>query len=247
MTRKIIGGLLAGSLLLAIPGIAFADHEDTLMNVNFTTTAKSKKSGTKRSPRPANLTIALTGSTRSGTGQPATSSALNITLPKQFQFRGGAWPKKKRCDPLKANNAKSDSACPKGSSIGSGHVTATAGDGSLVSEIAVRAYVTTSGDLGLWLSTATPLPINQMLVGKVSRGRTIRVAIPSNIQQPLVGVKSAIRTLRFSLPGTTRVNGRTVGAVESTGCPSSKKWALTFQSVYTHGSITDTDTAACRS
>jgi hypothetical protein len=102
MTRKIIGGLLAGSLLLAIPAIAFADHEDTLMNVNFTTTAKSKKSGTKRSPRPANLTIALAGSTRSGSGQPATSSALNITLPKQFQFRGGAWPKKKRCDPLKA-------------------------------------------------------------------------------------------------------------------------------------------------
>jgi hypothetical protein len=228
MTRKIIGSLLAGSLLLAIPGIAFADHEDTLMNVDFTTTAKSKKSGTKRSSRPANLTIALTQSTRSGTGQPATSSALNITLPKQFQFRGAAWPKKKRCDPLKANNAKSDSACPKGSSIGSGHVTATAGDGSLVSEIAVRAYVTTSGDLGLWLSTAMPLPINQMLVGKVSHGRTIR-------------------TLRFSLPGTTRVNGRTVGAVESTGCPSSKKWALTFQSVYTRGSITATDTAACRS
>jgi hypothetical protein len=152
-----------------------------------------------------------------------------------------------RCDPIKANQAKSDGACPKRSSIGSGHVTATAGNGSLVSEIAVRSYVTRSGDLGLWLSTATPLPINQMLVGKVSRGRTIRVAIPSNIQQPLVGVKSAIRVLRFSLPGTTRVNGKTVGAVESTGCPSSKKWKLSFQSVYTHGSITDTDTAPCRS
>jgi hypothetical protein len=247
MTRKIIGSLLAGALLLAIPGIALADHEDTLMNVDFTTTAKSKKSGTKRSPRPANLSIELTQSTRSGTGQPASSAALNITLPKQFQFRGKMWPKKLRCDPLKANNAKSDRACPKRSSIGSGHVTATAGNGHLVSEIAVRAYVTTSGDLGLWLTTATPLPINQMLVGKVSHGRTIRVAIPSNIQQPLVGVKSAIRELRFSLPGTARVNGRSVGAVESTGCPTSKKWTLTFQSVYTHGSATDTATAPCRS
>jgi hypothetical protein len=247
MTRKIIGSVLAGALLLAIPGIALADHEATLMNVDFTTTTKSKKSGTKRTPRPANLSIELTQSTRSGTGQPATSAALNITLPKQFQFRGSAWPKRLRCDPIKANNAKSDGACRKGSSIGAGHVTATAGNGGLVSEIDVRAYVTTTGDLGLWLTTATPLPIHQMLVGKVSHGRTIRVAIPSNIQQPLVGVKSAIRTLRFSLPGTTRVNGRTVGAVESTGCPTSKKWSLTFQSVYTHGSITDTDTAPCRS
>jgi hypothetical protein len=237
MTRKIIGGLLAGSLLLAIPTIAVANHEDTLMNVDFTTTAKSKKAGTKRSPRPANLTIALTQSTRSGTGQPATSSALNITLPKQFQFRGGAWPKKLRCDPIKANNAKSDAACPKGSSIGKGHVTATAGDGRLVSEIAVRAYVTKSGDLGLWLSTATPLPINQMLVGKVSHGRTIRVAIPSNIQQPLIGVKSAIRVMRFSL----------AKGVVSTGCPASKKWTLKFQNVYTDGSQTKTATAPCRS
>lgn len=237
MTRKLIGGLLAGSLLLAIPAIALANAEDTLMNVDFTTTAKSKKAGTTRSPRPANLTIALTQSTRSGTGQPATSSALNITLPKQFQFRGGAWPKKLRCDPIKANNAKSDTACPKGSSIGKGHVTATAGDGRLVSEIAVRAYVTKSGDLGLWLSTATPLPINQMLVGKVSHGRTIRVAIPSNIQQPLIGVKSAIRVMRFSL----------AKGVESTGCPASKKWTLKFQNVYTDGSRTKTATAPCRS
>jgi hypothetical protein len=246
MTRKIIGSLLAGALLLAIPGIALADHEDTLMNVDFKTTAKSKKSGTKRAPRPANLSIALTQTTRSGTGQPAGSAALNITLPKEMQFRGRMWPRKLRCDPIKANNVKSDSACPRRSSVGAGHVTATAGDGSLVSEIAVRAYMTTSGDLGLWLTTATPLPINQMLVGKVSRGRTIRIAIPSNIQQPLVGVKSAIRALRFSLTGTTRVNGRTVGAVESTGCPTSKLWTLAFQSVYAHGSITDKDTAACR-
>ena len=115
-------------------------------------------------------------------------------------------------------------------------MTATAGNGSLVSEIDVRAYVTKSGDLGLWLTTATPLPINQMLVGKVSKGRTIRVAIPSNIQQPLVGVKSAIRVLRFTLDR----------GVESTGCPESKQWKLGFQNVYKQGSLTDSDTAACR-
>ena len=239
MTRKIIGGLLAGALLLAMPGVALAaDHDDTLMNVDFKTTSKSKKAGTKSNPRPAKLSIELTQSTRSGTGQPASSASLNITLPKEFQFKGKTWPKKLRCDPIKANQMKSDkAACPKGSSIGSGHVTATAGNGSLVSEIEVRAYVTKSGDLGLWLTTETPLPINQMLVGKVSKGRTIKVAIPSNIQQPLVGVHSAIRVLRFSLDR----------GVESTGCPKSKQWTLGFENVYTHGSLKDSDTAACRS
>ena len=237
MTRKIIGSLLAGALLLAIPGTALAnDTEDTLMNVDFKTTSKSSKAGTKSKPRPANLSIEMTQSTRSGTGQPASSAALNITLPKEFRFKGGTWPKKLRCDPIKANQARSDSACPKGSSIGKGHVTASAGNGTLFSEIAVRAYVTTSGDLGLWLSTATPLPINQMLIGKVSKGRTIRVAIPSNIQQPLVGVKSAIRVLRFTLER----------GVESTGCPAAKQWKLAFQNVYTQGSTTDSDTAPCR-
>jgi hypothetical protein len=116
-------------------------------------------------------------------------------------------------------------------------VTATAGDGGIKSEIDVTAYVTKSGDLGLWLSTNTPLPIHQMLIGKVAKGRIIRVAIPSNIQQPLVGVKSAISVLRFSL---TR-------GVVSTGCPASKHWTLKFQNVYDDGgSATATDTAACR-
>jgi len=219
-----------------MPGIALADHDDTLMNVDFKTTSKSKKAGTKAKPRPANLSIEMTQSTGSGTGQPASSAALNITLPKEFRFKGSTWPKKLRCDPIKANQMKSDKACPKGSGIGKGHVTATAGNGGLISEIDVRAYVTKSGDLGLWLTTETPLPINQMLVGKVSRGRTIKVAIPSNIQQPLVGVKSAIRVLRFSL----------VRGVESTGCPKSKQWTLGFENVYTHGSTKDSDTAPCR-
>ena len=237
MTRKLIGSLLACALLLAIPGTALADSGNTLMNLDFKTTSKSKHAGTKRKPRPAVMTIEMTQSTSSGTGQPATSRALNITLPKEFQFKGKQWPTKLRCDPLKANNARSDGACPKGSKIGSGHVTATAGNGDLVSEIDVRAYVTKTGDLGLWLTTATPLPINQMLVGKVSKGRTIKVAIPSNIQQPLVGVKSAIRVLRFTLDR----------GVESTGCPASKQWKLAFQNVYEQGSLTDSDTAVCRS
>jgi hypothetical protein len=238
LTRKILAGALCGSLLLTVPALALAaDHGDTHMDLKFKTTPKSKQAGTTSKPRPASLSIEIQQTTRSGTGQPATSKALNITLPKEFRFQGATWPKKLRCDPVKANSAKSNSACPKGSAIGKGHVTATAGDGGITSEIDVTAYVTKSGDLGLWLATNTPLPIHQMLIGKVSKGRVIKVAIPSNIQQPLIGVKSAIKLLRFSL---TR-------GVVSTGCPASKHWTLKFQNVYDDGgSATATATAPCQ-
>jgi hypothetical protein len=238
LTRRILLSALGGALLLAVPAVALAaDHGDTHMDLSFKTTPKSKQAGTKLRPRPANLSIEIAQSTRSGTGQPATSKALNITLPKEFKFQGATWPKRLRCDPIKANQAKSNNVCPKGSSIGRGHVTATAGDGSIKSEIDVTAYVTKSGDLGLWLATNTPLPIHQMLIGKVSKGRVIKVAIPSNIQQPLIGVKSAIRVLRFSL----------ARGVVSTGCPASKHWTLRFQNVYDDGgSATATATTPCR-
>jgi hypothetical protein len=241
-----LAGVLGCTLALVVPASAIASHEDTLMNVDFKTTKKTRKAGTKAKPRPVNLTIAMSQSTRSGTGQPATSTDLNVTLPKQLLFIGKIWPKKLRCDPAKANQRRSDSACPKGSKIGSGHVTATAGDGGITSEIAVRAYVTKGGDLGLWLTTTQPLPINEMLVGEVSKGRKIQISIPPNIQQPLTGVKSAIRVLRFSLNDTTRIKGKARGIVESIGCPKGKLWALAFQNVYEHGSTTDSDTTPCR-
>jgi hypothetical protein len=235
VTRKILTGALAGALLFAVPAVALADSSDTLMNLGFKTSAKSKKAGTPKKPRPASISISVTQTTKSGS-LASTSKSLNITLPKGQRFTGKTWPKKLRCDPIKANQAKSDSVCPTGSKIGTGHVTAAAGDGSLKSEIDVRAYVTKSGDLGLWLATLKPLPIHQMLIGKVTRGRTIKVAIPTNIQQPLTGVRTAIEVLRFSL----------TKGVESTGCPASKKWTLKFQNVYTDGSQAKTATAPCR-
>ena len=84
------------------------------MNLDFKTTSKSKKAGTKRKPRPANLSIEMTQSTRSGTGQPATSAALNITLPKEFRFKGKTWPKKLRCDPHQGEPGQVGQRLPEG-------------------------------------------------------------------------------------------------------------------------------------
>jgi hypothetical protein len=56
MRRKIIGGLLVGSLLLAVPGSALAaDYGNTHVDLTFKTTPKAKAAGTTRSPRPVSL------------------------------------------------------------------------------------------------------------------------------------------------------------------------------------------------
>jgi len=52
MTRKIIGSLLLGSLLLAVPAAALAaDYGDTHMDLTFNTTPKSQAAVT--APKPA--------------------------------------------------------------------------------------------------------------------------------------------------------------------------------------------------
>ena len=101
----------------------------------------------------------------------------------------------------------------------------------------MTAYVTTSGNLGLFLKADVPLSIRVMLEGKV-KGNVINVAIPPQIQEPLPNVPSAIETLNFSLNGKTNVKGKTRGVVEYTGC-SGGKWTLKFQNVMTDGSLSD--------
>jgi hypothetical protein len=240
--KPIAMGALLCALSLAVPGTAAAEHENTLTNLDFTT--KTNRAGTAKRPRPVPLGIAVTQTTSDGSGQPATSTALRIALPREFRWRGSLWPRRKRCNPVTVNRTRNDGACPRGSRVGGGHVTAVAGGGGLVEEIDVSAYVTTGGDLGLFLDAIAPVPIQTMLVGEVSRARTIRVAIPRNIQEPAPGVLTGISTLRFSLNGSVRLKGRRRGAVESVGCR--RRWTLAFESVFRHGSIVDSDTVRCR-
>ncbi len=159
MRRLILGSALAALLALTLPAVAMAqtgDPADTLMNLDFST--KSKKAGTKKKGRPVSLTIKVGQSTRTGTGQPATSRQLKIALPKEFRWNGKLYPSSKRCDPTAATRAKSTRVCPKGSKVGSGHVTAIASGGNLVEELDVSVFVTTGADLGLFLDSAPTAP-----------------------------------------------------------------------------------------
>jgi hypothetical protein len=237
--KKTLGLALVGALALSLVGVAYAQVSNTTMDLSFS--AKPAKAGTKKKPKAVKLNLGIEQATINGQGQPPTSTALKITLPKGLNWNGKAWAKKKRCSVTKANQAQSDSVCPKGSKVGKGLTVATAV--GTTENLTVSAFVTTSGNLGLFLR-GEPLPIAQMLEGKV-KGRVINVKIPTGIQQPVPGVKSAIQTLRFGLTGTTKVKGKTRGVIQSTGC-SGKKWTLKFENIVEGGKLTDTKSVACK-
>ncbi len=241
MRKKTLAAVLTGALALSLVGVAYADINNTTFELSKFS-ASPGKSGTKKNPKAVTLSLGVKGGTKDGTGQASTSKALKITLPKGLNWNGKAWAKGKRCDLKAANKKKSDSVCPKGSKVGSGHTDAVAL--GTKEPIDVTAYVTTSGGLGLWLKASQPLPINEMLEGKLN-GNVITVNIPGNIQEPVVGVPSAIETLSFSLNGKTKVDGKSRGVIESTSC-SGGKWTLKFQNVMTDGSLSDSRSVNCK-
>jgi hypothetical protein len=240
LRKVVLGGALVCALSLIVAGPAAAATNTTM---DASLTATPAKAGTKKKPRPVAVTLGIEGGTVSGTGQPAPTTKLHIVLPKGFIWNGKGWPKKARCDVAKANKLRSPSACPAGSKVGSGHVTALANNGLLVEEIDVTAYVTKTGSLGLFLNADRPVPISTMLDGKVS-GRTIDVLIPTNIQEPVTGVKSGIKTLRFTLNGKGKINGKRHGIVESTSC-SGGKWTGLVSNVLQDGTLTQSVSTPC--
>ena len=147
MRKKTLAAALTGALAFSMVGVAYADINDSTFELSQFSATPSK-SGTKKKPKAVNLKLGVKGATKSGTGQPSTSTALKITLPKGLNWNGKAWAKSKRCSVSKATQAKSDSVCPKGSKVGSGHVDAVAL--GTKEPIDVTAYVTTSGNLGLF-------------------------------------------------------------------------------------------------
>jgi hypothetical protein len=238
--KKSLAVALAGVLALSITGVAYADINNSTFDLS-SFKASPAKSGTKKNPKPVTLKLAVKAGTKDGVGQASTSKALKITLPKGLNWNGKAWAKSKRCSASKATVQRSDSVCPTGSKVGSGHTDAVAR--GTKEPIDVTAYVLTNGNLGLWLEADVPLSIRTMLEGKV-KGNVITVNIPALIQEPLPGVPSAIEALNFGLNGKTKVKGKTRGVIESTSC--SKKWTLKFDNIMTDGTLSDSASVACK-
>lgn len=248
--RRYLAGALVGAITLGGAVAAWAvPASQTTLQATFQ--PGSAKAGTAKKPRAATLRITIKGDTKDGTGQPATSTALNIGLPPQWRLNTERWPRKARCDITEANRQKSDSVCPKGSKVGAGSAivqggASETGDG-VTRTLIVTAHVVENGDLGFFVENKrgqTPA-VALMIQGATSQRRRIAIKIPKNLQEPVTGVPTGIRLLQFRLGGTAKAKGKRIGVVETTGCAKGK-WRFGLQDVYRDGRKSDSDTAKCR-
>jgi hypothetical protein len=250
MRRIHLIGAAAAALLLAI-AVAAAYGNAPPAETTFDTTAKftPRDAGTKQKPKAEKVTLTQTGGSDPPGRSPQTTTDVLIQLPSTLRWYGKKWARSKRCDAEEANNARSDSGCPRGSRIGSGHVSAsnsneTTGN-KITEEIDLTAYVLTDGSLGLWLDATQPVQITTMLVGKISKKNTkISVHIPNNVQEPVPGVPTGIEELRFTLTGKTTSRGKTYGAISSIGCQR-RKWTVKTTAVLRGGRKTDNASSRC--
>lgn len=239
MYKKLIAGGLASLLALVVTAVAIAagTAADTLLTV--TVKASPTTAGTKAKPKSEKLTFTFAQKTKSGTGQPGTTTKIDITLPKEFKINSGKWPKKDRCDGDKADQS-GKSVCPAKSKVGSGKSQAKALDGAIIQNLDVTAYVLTSGGIGFFVEGQTPVQVASMLPAKVS-SHGLSVSIPSNIQEPVTGAPTGITLLNSSVGG----KDGDVNLIESTGCK--KKWTFTGKFTYRDGTNSGTSTVACKS
>jgi hypothetical protein len=254
MRRIHLIGAAAAVLVLAVAVAAYAvpASETTF---DFESTAKPRNAGTKANPQAETVELEMTGGTTTGSGSPSTSTDIVIQMPSTLKWFGSKWPRSKRC----ARGADAADDCPRGSKVGTGHVTATAQPDptrpKIVEEIDLTAYILNNGGLGLLIRGTTPVAFTAMLQGRITRRNTrISVHIPDNVQEPVPGVPTGIEDLRFTLSGKVTVRTRasaaqrrrqTYGAISSVGCKN-RRWRTTVINIYRDGRKTDSDSSPCR-
>jgi len=246
--RKTLVVALAAVLCLSLAATALAQRGDPNNTTNkLTVKASPNKAGTKKKPKAVAFTLGITGGTKDGKSQPASSTSLNTVLPSGWKINSKIWPKSKSCDLKKMRAQKSPASCPKGSKVGSGISIAKAAGGAFVENLKVTAYSLTNGNIGFYL-VGKPVALNKTLEGKVVKGgRGLNVTIDPDVYQPAPNFYTGITKLEVKFNAKAKIKGKTRGAVETTKCPKSKKWNFTFQNILLGGGKIDNKTSiACR-
>lgn len=246
MRNRFVVSALTCALVSGGAVAAFAvPAEDTTLE--FQAKPGSIRAGTKEKPKNTTLKLTIKGGTEDGTGQPATSRGLNISLPSTWRINSDRWPKKARCDMAQVNQDKNTSSCPEGSQVGSGKTIAQGADGAITRTLLANAFVVKNGDLGFFIQNkeGESPQINEMIPGVTSKGTKIDVKIPVTIQEPIEGVPTGILLLQFKLDATARIKGKKTAIVQTLGCKK-RKWKFGLVNVYRDGKSPDTDTVRCK-
>lgn len=248
--RKALIGAVVGTVCLSVSAVAIAETASQTTNA-LKITVSPKKAGTKTKPKAVSFNLAIAGGTKNGGKQPAVSTSLNTSFPKDFKINSKSWPKNSRCRLAQMRAAKSDSVCKKikGSKLGSGISIAKANGGAFTETLKVSAYALTNGNIGFYL-LGNPVPLNATLEGKVvNGGRGLNVVIPPEVGEPAPGFLTGITKLqvKFKAKAKIKVHGkkRTIGILQTTGC-SGGKWKFGFANkVRGGGTVKASDTVKC--
>jgi hypothetical protein len=204
------------------------------------TSVSPTKHGTKKKPRNVKLNIELITQPNPNDGPFATKTTV-VHFDKNLKF-GGKYVKTCSADKVRSNNT----ACPKGSKVGTGSATGVAL--GLTENLTVTAYNGPGGNkIELLVSGTSPLTIHDVIEGKLQSdkgkfGKKLVVAIPDTLQQPAPGAFATLTDFKTSVKGTGSKKRPFVGLA---GCTKKK---LNFQAdfVFTDGSTsTAKSTAKC--
>jgi hypothetical protein len=177
---------------LAAPTVA---HAETVVTIDGSVTqAKPGKPGTMK--------IAGTTRTTDGT-QPPTAARVDLLLPRQLKIDLRGVPA------CKAGllNRKGPSACPAGSRIGSGGITAVVGP--IQAKPVMTLFYGGGRTILLYTRLKEPIIIAQAIEAKLTPasgvyGHRLTIPVPKNLQNPIATLSAAITDLNATVGGTVR-------------------------------------------
>jgi hypothetical protein len=228
--------LTAGVAAAAIGAVGVA--QAVTPTTSLKTSVSPTKHGTKKKPRNVKLNVELITTPNPNDGPFATKSTV-VHFDKNLKF-GGKYVKTCSADKVRSNNT----ACPKGSKVGSGSATGSAL--GLTENLTVTAYNGPGGKkLELLVDGTSPLTIHDVIEGKLVSdkgkfGMKLVVAIPDTLQQPAPGAFATLTDFKTSVRGTGSKKRPYVGLA---GCTKKK---LNFQAdfVFTDDSTSTAKTTA---
>lgn len=208
-------------------------------------------SGSKNNPRTHSLEIS-TGTRETVDGVlPPTTKEARIYFPRGAKFNGRYF---SDCSSSRISKDKSTDDCPSRSVVGDGEAAGDATGGITQDDLEITAVNGTDGKyVNLFVEGTSPLRIQSNIkatlksLSSKTYSYRLTVPIPENLQEPAPGVKVAISNFEVKIDKeTVRRKGESVGYIESTSCPSNRRWKFKGVFEYDNGkSETVTDTVRC--
>jgi hypothetical protein len=193
------------------------------------------------------LTLAVSGTLAGPTGGLApTITKTVVFLPAGAVTNGRQFPSCTAAKLKSHHNALS--ACPKGSKIGTGFITATAVQLGVSSNANATMFNGPGGRSIVFNFHATvPADINDSLDAPLVRlhgkyGYRLTLTIPHDLQEILDGVFVSVQKFQFVTKASVKAHGKTVPYIVGQKCPKSGKGPVHADFSFLDGTTASTDT-----